>query len=1260
MKGIKHLALCMAMGSVALNASASQPYAKSTPVQKATAAVTTTELSAAHGYVESTSGQLGYSGIYMPGENRGEDGRPLMNNSLTSWTDSKACAVYYFHHPVATITNIMNISVKKWATAKFRLTITDPDNPSTTIFSKEFSVSGNGNDTEVTIGDVTFPRSSYYRYKLECLSGNGSINRISRFKFQSSASEASYAANYLSSPSVHLNNWHSTSSAAPTGQAYDWAYEEIMIPEESDIIGTYAEAIGALNGYMGIQMNGYDENGAPRHDVLFSMWDDGSTDTDPNLPDHLRAGAIDWDKQTTVNRFGNEGTGVQTYRRGNYWKPGRYVQFITNCRPETTSYTTTENGTTTTHKQQNMLVSTWFNAQDGKGWQYMATVRKRNSSEYFSTWYAFLENYVASSGQALRKAYYRNGYARSRYDKKWYDFNAVGFGHTDGGNSAGARNDWGQGLTSNASDRTFFMTTGGYTSTKQTSMTAPLASDHSTVDTINMTPLEQRIQLAIKNEKIRAAKDEQFAKYKLNKSGWQVISKSTEETSGEGTNGRASQIIDGDDNTYWHPQWNGSIAQLPHTIVVDMKSVQSVGGFEIKQGNDSKRHIKAYDIYGSTDNRNWEKICTDEYAPDNASFRTFTTAEKKIRYFKLVVRSTRATDGPFVRIYEMNVANAEALKTPEIEEPDQFEGKFSFNFEDGRNLPDGSYAEDGWAITQRDDNGKDNVYLLANQNQGADNKFVLPKMKIQAGEKMSIDVCRTNYYYGGDNVYLNVYYSADRKNWTLAKKIKGSELSGTRAVKYTYRFGQPSNFIIENIPAGNYYIAFGAGYTAIDNIKGFEVIDVKHDWMITNSNIPTTAKENYAYNASATLRNIKSTAENAGTYTAKLYVNNQVVSTATAVKLEGKGTQTYNFSYTPRTTGKFDTYIEFKNTTDNYVVKTPTVKVTFEAETNDALVKVGNGSNTLSTSAPIYWLFADNKSSDIEKRGGYTDVLYRPERLAKYGLKAGTKITSIVFRGTATMAKTFKQLVIETQVKTIDAATFKPGEDLKGSDYITVCKYDHRLDADSHKDELFSTTNGGEVVTTITLNKPIVWDGKSAIRVFTHIYGDEYATVKYLLDDDKSDRSCYYRSGTSESFSDVEVPVTYFGINNEPSTLSGKVTYNKVPVMGAKVQLKSSEVSYEETTNAAGEYKIDVSRSDLKYVLTVSAAGYPTYTEANPIEVIDKVVKDIELTNATGINSIFADDNDNSDVQLYNLSGQKVQNTGRGIYIVKGKKYVVK
>ena len=455
-----------------------------------------------------------------------------MNNTLSAWTSTSVCAVYYFHHPVATVSNTLKLNIKALQTVRFRLTVSDPNSPAIPLYTKEFSAKGPllGGEVEVGMGDITFTRSTYYRYKIECLSGNNAINNISRFKFSTSSSEASYAANYLSSPSVHLNNWHTTAAGAPSGDGYDWLFEEIMIPAESDLVGTYAEAIGALNGYMGIQMNGY-VDGEPRHDVLFSMWDDGSTDEDPNLPEHLRAGAVDWDEKTTVNRFGNEGTGVQTYRRGNYWTPGTYVQFITNCRPETTSYTTVENGKTVVHEQHNMLVSTWFNALDGKGWQYMATVRKRNSSTYFSSWYSFLENYVWANGQASRKAYYRNGYGRSRATGKWYNFNSVGFGHTDGGSEAGARADYGQGATDKASDRTFFMQSGGYTSTKQTASTVALATDNTVVDTIDIAPLDLRVRQAIQKEIDRATEDEFFTQNLLDKKGWTVIEKSSEETS---------------------------------------------------------------------------------------------------------------------------------------------------------------------------------------------------------------------------------------------------------------------------------------------------------------------------------------------------------------------------------------------------------------------------------------------------------------------------------------------------------------------------------------------------------------------------------------------------------------------------------------------------------------------------------------------------------------------------------------------------------
>lgn len=623
----------------------------------ANATVYETELSAAQGYVETLDGKPGASGIYIPGEGRDNNGIATNYNSLSAWTNANACAVYYFHQPAATVTNTIKLNVKKGYSAKFRLTIVAPDAPDVQLFSKTFTANGTDSNVNVTVGDVTFKRSAYYRYRLECLSGNQNINLIRSFTFKTTATEKPYVANYLSSPSVHLYSWGSTDPKAPKGDAYDWCFMEIMLPEKSDIIGTYAMALGVLNGYMGIQMNGYANDGSPRHDVLFSMWDDGSTDEDPNLPEYMRAGAVDWDPLTTTNRFGNEGTGVQTYRKGPYWTPGKYVQFITNCRPETTSYTTEVNGKPTVHTQHNMLVSAWFNALDGKGWQYMATVRKRNSTTYFDSWYSFLENYNQTTGQANRIAYYRNGYMRARSNGKWYNRNSVGFGHTDGGDNTGARTDYGQGTTDNPADRTFFMQTGGYTSTKKTKTVTALATDYTPVDTINITPLNDRVLTAIANEKERTEKEQLFNDNILKKTGWKAIEYSSEETAGEGSKGRAQQIVDGDDNTYWHPQWYGNTAQLPHYIVVDMQEVKNVGGFEIKMGNNANRHIKAYDIYGSTDNATWTLLCSDDNAPSKSSFRVILGKAADIRYFKIVVRQTTATDGPFLRIYEMNVAS---------------------------------------------------------------------------------------------------------------------------------------------------------------------------------------------------------------------------------------------------------------------------------------------------------------------------------------------------------------------------------------------------------------------------------------------------------------------------------------------------------------------------------------------------------------------------------------------------------------------------
>ena len=270
--------------------------------------------------------------------------------------------------------------------------------------------------------------------------------------------------------------------------------------------------------------------------------------------------------------------------------------------------------------------------------------------------------------------------------------------------------------------------------------------------------------------------------------------------------------------------------------------------------------------------------------------------------------------------------------------------KYYANFND-KKIPEGSYAEAGWEVKQRDALSSDNPYLLSNGSQDTDNKFVTPLLKVAEGEKMSVDVARTGYNTSGEGVYLNVYYSTDRTNWTPVRKITADELSTTKA-NSSYYFGELKSFVIDNIPAGNYYIGFGAGYTSIDNIYGFEKVDVAHDLMLAASYMPATAVVNNAYTATATLFNVNAKDEAANSYTASLYVDGEVVATAPAKAIASGEKAEFSFSYTPHKAGAAEAYIEFKNAADNYTVVSEKVSVDVKEEQATKTVAVGNGNGT--------------------------------------------------------------------------------------------------------------------------------------------------------------------------------------------------------------------------------------------------------------------------------------------------------------------------
>ena len=145
--------------------------------------------------------------------------------------------------------------------------------------------------------------------------------------------DVSYVASKFSThfgrrgPSVHLGY------VLPK-EDVEWFYNEIIVPEEGDIPSSYYMACGFGQGYFGMQNN----SPHPRR-ILFSVWSPFETDNPAEIPDSLRVTLIKKGENTTVNDFGNEGSGGQSYLHYE-WKPGERCRFLMGVRPDGKGNTT--------------------------------------------------------------------------------------------------------------------------------------------------------------------------------------------------------------------------------------------------------------------------------------------------------------------------------------------------------------------------------------------------------------------------------------------------------------------------------------------------------------------------------------------------------------------------------------------------------------------------------------------------------------------------------------------------------------------------------------------------------------------------------------------------------------------------------------------------------------------------------------------------------------------------------------------------------
>ena len=175
-----------------------------------------------------------------------------------------------------------------------------------------------------------------------------------------------------SAPSVHIW-WSSPSNPQVQQEGISWFYNEVTVTTTAN--GTYYMTNGFSGGYMGIQ------DRSPKW-VLFSIWDNPGGTPEDEVKMLAKGQGV------TVQRFGGEGTGAQSYLPYN-WKVGQTYQLIVNVRPDAQS-------------SDKAVFTAFFRIPELSIWRMMASfqVRRKADGKKLEGIYSFVEDFV---GNGLRR-----------------------------------------------------------------------------------------------------------------------------------------------------------------------------------------------------------------------------------------------------------------------------------------------------------------------------------------------------------------------------------------------------------------------------------------------------------------------------------------------------------------------------------------------------------------------------------------------------------------------------------------------------------------------------------------------------------------------------------------------------------------------------------------------------------------------------------------------------------------------------------------
>ena len=201
-------------------------------------------------------------------------------------------------------------------------------------------------------------------------------------------------------PSVHLNF-----QTPEEAENVVYFYNEITVPENNDVLGSYFMANGFAQGYFGIQVNSPTERR-----VLFSVWSPYKTDNPGEIPEEFKIKLLKKGVNVYTGEFGNEGSGGQSYLKFN-WKAGITYKFLLKGEP-------TGNGETD--------FTAWFFAPEIGQWKLIASFRRPKTATFLTRLHSFLENFYTETGNITRKGLYTNQWIFNT-ENKWTEITKMKF-----------------------------------------------------------------------------------------------------------------------------------------------------------------------------------------------------------------------------------------------------------------------------------------------------------------------------------------------------------------------------------------------------------------------------------------------------------------------------------------------------------------------------------------------------------------------------------------------------------------------------------------------------------------------------------------------------------------------------------------------------------------------------------------------------------------------------------------------------------------